>query len=76
MPAQLTRGVFPHGGRSVGLLDDARLFQALRERRAMSGIDASMFELFREEVRAHADTLARGLLDAGGRPGDPRSSSR
>jgi chemotaxis-related protein WspD len=29
---KLTRGVFPHAGRSVGLLDDARLFQSLRER--------------------------------------------
>lgn len=30
--AKLTRGVFPQGKRSVGLLDDARLFQSLRER--------------------------------------------
>ncbi len=30
--AKLTRGVFPHGNRSVGLLDDTRLFQSLRER--------------------------------------------
>ena len=29
---KMTRGVFPHAGRSVGLLDDARLFQSLRER--------------------------------------------
>jgi chemotaxis-related protein WspD len=29
---KLTRGVFPHGARSVGLLDEVRLFQALRER--------------------------------------------
>ena len=29
---KLTRGVFPHANRSVGLLDDARLFQTLRER--------------------------------------------
>jgi chemotaxis-related protein WspD len=29
---KMTRGVFPHGSRAVGLLDDARLFQALRER--------------------------------------------
>jgi chemotaxis-related protein WspD len=29
---KLTRGVFPQGKRSVGLLDDARLFQSLRER--------------------------------------------
>ena len=29
---KLTRGVFPHAGRSVGLLDDERLFQALAER--------------------------------------------
>ena len=29
---KMTRGVFPHAGRSVGLLDDARLFRALRER--------------------------------------------
>lgn len=28
----MTRGVFPHAGRSVGLLDDARLFHSLRER--------------------------------------------
>jgi chemotaxis-related protein WspD len=30
--AKLTRGVFPHANRSVGLLDDARVFQVLRER--------------------------------------------
>jgi chemotaxis-related protein WspD len=30
--ARATRGVFAAGARSVGLLDDARLFQALRER--------------------------------------------
>lgn len=30
----------------------------------MTGIDASMFELFREEVKAHADTLAAGLIAA------------
>jgi chemotaxis-related protein WspD len=29
---KMTRGVFPHAGRSVGLLDDARLFHSLRER--------------------------------------------
>jgi chemotaxis-related protein WspD len=29
--AKLTRGVFPHANRSVGLLDDTRLFQSLRE---------------------------------------------
>ncbi|MBP3954568.1 chemotaxis protein CheW [Gemmata sp. G18] len=29
---KLTRGVFPHANRSIGLLDDARLFQTLRER--------------------------------------------
>jgi chemotaxis-related protein WspD len=29
---KMTRGVFPHAGRSVGLLDDMRLFQSLRER--------------------------------------------
>jgi chemotaxis-related protein WspD len=29
---KLTRGVFPHANRSVGLLDDGRLFQTLRER--------------------------------------------
>jgi chemotaxis-related protein WspD len=30
--AKLTRGVFASGGRSVGLLDEALLFQAIRER--------------------------------------------
>jgi chemotaxis-related protein WspD len=30
--ARLTRGVFGRDGRSIGLLDEARLFQALRER--------------------------------------------
>jgi chemotaxis-related protein WspD len=30
--ARLTRGVFTRGGRSVGLLDDARLFHAIGER--------------------------------------------
>ncbi|MFM8270820.1 MAG: chemotaxis protein CheW [Gemmata sp.] len=29
---KMTRGVFPHANRSVGLLDDVRLFQTLRER--------------------------------------------
>jgi len=29
---KMTRGVFPSGQRSVGLLDDTRLFQSLRER--------------------------------------------
>lgn len=29
--ARITRGVFTSGGRAVGLLDDARLFQAIRE---------------------------------------------
>jgi chemotaxis-related protein WspD len=29
---KLTRGVFPHADRSVGLLDDGRLFHTLRER--------------------------------------------
>ncbi|AMV27879.1 CheW-like domain protein [Gemmata sp. SH-PL17] len=29
---KLTRGVFPHANRSIGLLDDGRLFQTLRER--------------------------------------------
>jgi chemotaxis-related protein WspD len=29
---KLTRGVFPQGSRSVGLLDDSRLFQSLQER--------------------------------------------
>jgi two-component system sensor histidine kinase and response regulator WspE len=37
----------------------------------MSGIDASMFELFREEVRAHADTLAGGLIALEASPTDP-----
>jgi chemotaxis-related protein WspD len=30
--ARLSRGVFHHGGRSIGLLDDERLFQTLRAR--------------------------------------------
>jgi len=29
---KMTRGVFPHAGRAVGLLDDAKLFHSLRER--------------------------------------------
>ena len=29
--ARVTRGVFTSEGRAVGLLDDARLFQAIRE---------------------------------------------
>lgn len=29
---KLTRGVFPHANRAIGLLDDGRLFQTLRER--------------------------------------------
>jgi chemotaxis-related protein WspD len=30
--SKLTRGVFTHEGRPVGLLDDARVFQTIRER--------------------------------------------
>ena len=37
----------------------------------MIGIDASMFELFREEVKAHADTLGAGLVAADSRVSDP-----
>ena len=37
----------------------------------MTGIDASMFELFREEVKAHADTLAAGLISAEANAADP-----
>jgi two-component system, chemotaxis family, sensor histidine kinase and response regulator WspE len=37
----------------------------------MTGIDPAMFELFREEVRAHAAALARGLLDAEADPANP-----
>ncbi|HJZ56297.1 MAG TPA: Hpt domain-containing protein, partial [Gemmataceae bacterium] len=37
----------------------------------MTGIDPGMFELFREEVRAHTDTLGRGLLDLEADPGNP-----
>ncbi len=37
----------------------------------MMGIDASMFELFREEVEAHADTLAAGLIAAEANAADP-----
>jgi two-component system sensor histidine kinase and response regulator WspE len=38
----------------------------------MTGIDPAMFDLFREETRAHADTLSRGLLDLEADPTDPR----
>ena len=37
----------------------------------MTGIDPAMFELFREEVRSHAATLARGLLDVEADPANP-----
>lgn len=37
----------------------------------MIDIDASMFELFREEVRLHSDVLSRGLLDTESDPGNP-----
>ena len=37
----------------------------------MSGMDTSMFELFREEVKAHADTLAAGLISAEANASDP-----
>jgi two-component system sensor histidine kinase and response regulator WspE len=37
----------------------------------MIDIDPSMFELFREEVRLHSETLARGLLDCEANPGNP-----
>jgi len=37
----------------------------------MTGIDPAMFELFREEVKAHADTLAAGLVAVEANPTDP-----
>jgi len=37
----------------------------------MTGIDPAMFELFREEVRSHAATLARGLLEVESDPTNP-----
>ncbi|WP_439623081.1 hybrid sensor histidine kinase/response regulator [Gemmata sp.] len=37
----------------------------------MTGIDAGLFDLFREEVRTHTDTMSRGLLDVEGDPGNP-----
>ncbi|MBA4063148.1 MAG: hybrid sensor histidine kinase/response regulator [Isosphaera sp.] len=37
----------------------------------MSNPGASLFDLFREEVRSHADTLTRGLLDAEADPANP-----
>jgi two-component system sensor histidine kinase and response regulator WspE len=37
----------------------------------MSGIDPTMFELFRDEVRGHADALGAGLVEAEARPTDP-----
>ncbi|MEO2090366.1 MAG: Hpt domain-containing protein, partial [Gemmataceae bacterium] len=37
----------------------------------MIGIDPSLFELFREEVRSHAATLTRGLLDLEADPTNP-----
>ncbi len=36
-----------------------------------TGIDASLFEMFREEVKAHADTLAAGLIALEADPTDP-----
>lgn len=36
----------------------------------MIDIDPSMFELFREEVRVHSDTLSRGLLEFENDPGN------
>lgn len=38
----------------------------------MSGLDPVMFELFREEVRAHAAALAAGLIDLETDPANPR----
>ena len=37
----------------------------------MTGIDPSLFELFREEVRSHAATLTRGLLELESDPANP-----
>jgi two-component system sensor histidine kinase and response regulator WspE len=37
----------------------------------MIDIDPSMFELFREEVRLHSETLSQGLLDCEADPGNP-----
>ena len=38
----------------------------------MTAIDPALFELFRDEVRAHADTLAAGLLDLEADAANPR----
>src|SRR5262249_1519882 len=38
---------------------------------AMNTIDASMFDLFREEVKAHADTLTAGLIALEANATDP-----
>ncbi|MDY3561736.1 hybrid sensor histidine kinase/response regulator [Gemmata sp. JC673] len=37
----------------------------------MNGLDASMFDLFRDEAKAHADTLAAGLVAVEARATDP-----
>lgn len=37
----------------------------------MTAIDPALFELFREEVRAHADTLGAGLLELEADPANP-----
>ena len=42
----------------------------------MTGIDPAMFELFREEVRSHAATLAAGCSMPSRTRRTPRGSSR
>lgn len=42
----------------------------------MTGLDPALFDLFREEVRAHADTLGAGLLDLEADPANRGGSSR
>ena len=38
----------------------------------MTGIDAGMFDLFRDEVRSHTDALAAGLLELEADPTSPQ----
>ena len=38
----------------------------------MSNLDLSMLDLFREEARSQTATLAQGLLDLEGDPGNPQ----
>ena len=59
-----SQAVLSWNERSIGLLDEQRVFTALRSSGAMSGdlSGFSMMELFRMEAESHTATLSAGLV--------------